>query len=204
MHTHVVWGWGRCWKGGQIRSESIRHQGCPKHRLHTSLRRRSSYAPPGAHPATHTHTLDLYKTKCERGDAVLNRSRCKYYSRRQWVRPGRSKNTGRSAVSAVRVRDSERSTMGFSNFATQKKPSCLVKMGVGAACGGRVAWEKKSGLHHLDILTLSGVGHCPDVVKIFQDGGGGGLWRAGGVGKNPRFARSAHTSSRCSTSAPDD
>ena len=33
-----------------------------------------------------------------------------YCSRRQWVRPGRSKNTGRSAVSAVRVRD--KSTIG--------------------------------------------------------------------------------------------
>jgi hypothetical protein len=93
---------------------------------------------------------------------------------------------------------------GIFKLCNTKKPSCLVKMGVGAACGGRVAWEKKCGLHHLDILTLSGVGHCPDVVKIYQDGGGGGLWRAGGVGKNPRFARSAHTSSRCNTSAPDD
>ena len=33
-----------------------------------------------------------------------------YCSRRQWVRPGRSKNTGRGAVFAVRVRD--KSTIG--------------------------------------------------------------------------------------------
>ena len=37
-----------------------------------------------------------------------------YCSRRQWVRPGRSKNTGRGAVFAVRVRD--KSTIGGDKF----------------------------------------------------------------------------------------
>jgi hypothetical protein len=58
-----VWGWGRCWKGGQERS--FCHQGCPKHKLHTSWCRRTSCAPPDARPATHAHTIDPYKTECE-------------------------------------------------------------------------------------------------------------------------------------------
>ena len=67
-----------------------------------------------------------------------------------------------------------------------------------------VGWrgEKNAVYHHLDILTLSGVGHCPDVVKIFQDGGGGGLWRAGGVGKNPRFSHSRAHQQAVATPSP--